>query len=57
MTDFAELAERYLVLIEGGPPTNYSAWSPAYRAASLRGTLSRRRNASCGRLSRSTSRD
>ena len=28
MTDFAELAERYLVLIEGGPPSNFSAWSP-----------------------------
>jgi len=20
--------DRYLILIEGGPPTNYSAWSP-----------------------------
>jgi predicted RNA binding protein YcfA (HicA-like mRNA interferase family)/predicted RNase H-like HicB family nuclease len=28
MTDFAELAQRYLILIEGGPPSNYSAWSP-----------------------------
>jgi len=28
MTDFADLATRYLVLIEGGPPSNYSAWSP-----------------------------
>ena len=28
MTDFAELAARYLILIEGGPPSNYSAWSP-----------------------------
>lgn len=28
MTDFAQHAERYLVLIEGGPPSNYSAWSP-----------------------------
>jgi len=28
MTDFADLANRYLVLIEGGPPSNYSAWSP-----------------------------
>ncbi len=28
MTDFADLAKRYLVLIEGGPPSNYSAWSP-----------------------------
>jgi predicted RNase H-like HicB family nuclease len=24
MTD----SERYLILIEGGPPSNYSAWSP-----------------------------
>jgi predicted RNase H-like HicB family nuclease len=28
MTDYAELAGRYLILIEGGPPSNYSAWSP-----------------------------
>jgi predicted RNase H-like HicB family nuclease len=28
MTNFADLAKRYLVLIEGGPPSNYSAWSP-----------------------------
>lgn len=28
MTDFAELAARYLVLIEGVHPSNYSAWSP-----------------------------
>jgi len=28
MTDFTDLAKRYLVLIEGGPPSNYSAWSP-----------------------------
>jgi predicted RNase H-like HicB family nuclease len=28
MTNFNELAERYLILIEGGPPSNYSAWSP-----------------------------
>jgi hypothetical protein len=29
MTDYARLAESYLVLVEGGPPSNYSAWSPA----------------------------
>ena len=28
MTDYTDLAARYLVLIEGGPPSNYSAWSP-----------------------------
>jgi predicted RNase H-like HicB family nuclease len=28
MTDYAQHAEHYLVLIEGGPPSNYSAWSP-----------------------------
>ena len=28
MTDYAELAGRYVILIEGGPPSNYSAWSP-----------------------------
>jgi predicted RNase H-like HicB family nuclease len=27
-TNFTQLAERYLILIEGGPPSNYSAWSP-----------------------------
>jgi predicted RNase H-like HicB family nuclease len=24
----AEHVEQYLILIEGGPPSNYSAWSP-----------------------------
>ena len=28
MADYADQANRYLVLIEGGPPSNYSAWSP-----------------------------
>jgi len=28
MTNFEAQAERYLILIEGGPPSNYSAWSP-----------------------------
>ena len=28
MKTFAERAEQYLILIGGGPPTNYSAWSP-----------------------------
>jgi predicted RNase H-like HicB family nuclease len=28
MTDLEEQAKRYLILIEGGPPSNYSAWSP-----------------------------
>jgi predicted RNase H-like HicB family nuclease len=28
MTDYGDLAQRYLILIEGGPPSNYSAWSP-----------------------------
>lgn len=28
MTSFAEQAQRYLILIEGGPPSNFSAWSP-----------------------------
>jgi len=28
MTDYADQAKRYLILIEGGPPSNYSAWSP-----------------------------
>ena len=28
MTDYPDLAKAYLVLVEGGPPSNYSAWSP-----------------------------
>jgi predicted RNase H-like HicB family nuclease len=28
MIDYTEQAKRYLILIEGGPPSNYSAWSP-----------------------------
>jgi predicted RNase H-like HicB family nuclease len=28
MSDYTEQAKRYLILIEGGPPSNYSAWSP-----------------------------
>ena len=28
MTSYDEQAQRYLILIEGGPPSNYSAWSP-----------------------------
>jgi predicted RNase H-like HicB family nuclease len=27
-TDLRTLAEQYLILVEGGPPSNYSAWSP-----------------------------
>ena len=28
MSDFDEQAQHYLILIERGPPSNYSAWSP-----------------------------
>lgn len=28
MTRFHELAQNYTILIAGGPPSNYSAWSP-----------------------------
>ena len=28
MSDSLEHAQRYLILVEGGPPSNYSAWSP-----------------------------
>jgi len=28
VSDFEEHAKRYLILIEGRPPSNYSAWSP-----------------------------
>jgi predicted RNase H-like HicB family nuclease len=27
-TDYRAQADRYLILVEGGPPSNYSAWSP-----------------------------
>jgi predicted RNase H-like HicB family nuclease len=28
MSDYLEQAQRYLILVEGGPPSNFSAWSP-----------------------------
>src|SRR5215217_5576719 len=28
VSSYDEQAQRYLILIEGGPPSNYSAWSP-----------------------------
>jgi predicted RNase H-like HicB family nuclease len=28
MSDYRQRAERYLILVEGGPPSNYSSWSP-----------------------------
>lgn len=28
MASYQGTAEQYLILIGGGPPTNYSAWSP-----------------------------
>jgi predicted RNase H-like HicB family nuclease len=28
MSSYDEEAQRYLILVEGGPPSNYSAWSP-----------------------------
>ena len=28
MSEYTDQARRYLILIEGGPPSNYSAWSP-----------------------------
>jgi predicted RNase H-like HicB family nuclease len=28
MNDYSDRVDRYLILIEGGPPSNYSAWSP-----------------------------
>ena len=28
MTDFTDHAQRYLILVERGPPSNYSAWAP-----------------------------
>lgn len=28
MIDYTEQAERYIILLEGGSPSNYSAWSP-----------------------------
>jgi predicted RNase H-like HicB family nuclease len=28
MSAYDKQAQRYLILVEGGPPSNYSAWSP-----------------------------
>lgn len=28
MSDYDKQAQRYLILVEGGPPSNYLAWSP-----------------------------
>jgi predicted RNase H-like HicB family nuclease len=28
MNAYDKQAQRYLILVEGGPPSNYSAWSP-----------------------------
>jgi predicted RNase H-like HicB family nuclease len=28
MTDYRALADQFLIPLEGGPPSNYSAWSP-----------------------------
>jgi predicted RNase H-like HicB family nuclease len=28
MSSYDEHARQYLILVEGGPPSNYSAWSP-----------------------------
>jgi predicted RNase H-like HicB family nuclease len=28
MSDYTEQAKRYLIVLEGGRPSNYSAWSP-----------------------------
>jgi predicted RNase H-like HicB family nuclease len=30
--------ERYLILVEGGPPSNYSAWSPDVRGCVATGS-------------------
>lgn len=38
MTEISEQATRYLVLIEGGPPSNYSAWSPDLPGCAATGT-------------------
>ncbi|MGH2876592.1 MAG: type II toxin-antitoxin system HicB family antitoxin [Solirubrobacteraceae bacterium] len=42
--------DRYLILIEGGPPTNYSAWSPdllgcVATGGTIPGTVARMREA------------
>jgi predicted RNase H-like HicB family nuclease len=28
MTEYVDRAQRYLILVDGGPPSNYSAWAP-----------------------------
>ena len=37
MNDYGRLAESYLILIEGGPPSNYSAWSPDLQGCAATG--------------------
>ena len=38
MSAYVDLAEKYVILIEGGPPTNYSAWSPDLPGCAATGT-------------------
>jgi predicted RNase H-like HicB family nuclease len=38
MSNYMEQAKRYLILIEGGPPSNYSAWSPDLPGCAATGT-------------------
>ncbi len=37
MSDYTEQAKRYLILIEGGSPSNYSSWSPDLPGCAARG--------------------
>ncbi len=38
MTAYTEQAEIYVILIEGGPPSNYSAWLPDLPGCAATGT-------------------
>ncbi len=47
--------ERYLILVEGGPPSNYSAWSPDVPGCAATGEtidtcVSNMRDAICGHI-------
>jgi hypothetical protein len=56
MSVYDEQAQRYLILVEGGPPSNSSAWSPDLPGWVGRAQPSRKSSGRCARRSPSTSR-
>jgi len=55
MNDYAHRADRYLILIEGGPPSNYSAWSHDLPGCVATGERSKKPGRRCAARSRSIS--